>query len=291
MLDALIAAAEQHNQDLRLAVARVDGACAGRHRPGRPAASLNASARAAAPAAARWPATCAGRPIVENKQAAATLSFELDLWGKLRRANEAAQTSLLSSQANRDAVRLTLLAQVAQGYSACARWMNNSAWRKARWPPASRRCSCRKNASRGGITSELDYRQAQAEAGSGRRRRAGAGAAGATSRKRAGGAGGAQPARHRRRRPAARQGDWRADRAARRAGRPALPACSPAARTCRRPSKTWWRPMPASAWRAAFLPSISPDRPAGLGKCGAEQSVQRPGRHLELCRQSGHAAV
>ena len=55
MLDALIAAAEQHNQDLRLAVARVDEA---RALAGIAQAdllpSLNASAQGSRAAAARW---------------------------------------------------------------------------------------------------------------------------------------------------------------------------------------------------------------------------------------------
>ena len=77
-------------------------------------ASLNASAGAAAPNSTVGSATCA-QPTDCGRQTSRrhALSFELDLWGKLRHANEAAQTSLLS-KANRDAVRLTLLAQVAQ---------------------------------------------------------------------------------------------------------------------------------------------------------------------------------
>lgn len=41
------------------------------------------------------------------------LSFEVDLWGKLRRATEAARANLLSAEANRQAVITTLISDVA----------------------------------------------------------------------------------------------------------------------------------------------------------------------------------
>jgi len=44
------------------------------------------------------------------------LSFELDIWGRLRRATEAAQANLLSAEENRKAVMTTLVADVATAY-------------------------------------------------------------------------------------------------------------------------------------------------------------------------------
>jgi hypothetical protein len=44
------------------------------------------------------------------------LSFELDLWGRLRRATEAAQAELLASETNRRTVVMTLVSDVAQAY-------------------------------------------------------------------------------------------------------------------------------------------------------------------------------
>lgn len=43
-------------------------------------------------------------------------SYELDLWGKWRRAKESARASVLSAEASRDAAYLSLSAQVAQQY-------------------------------------------------------------------------------------------------------------------------------------------------------------------------------
>src|SRR5579863_6645829 len=44
------------------------------------------------------------------------LSFELDLWGRLRRATEAARANLLSAEENRKAVVTTLVSDVATSY-------------------------------------------------------------------------------------------------------------------------------------------------------------------------------
>ena len=44
------------------------------------------------------------------------LSFEVDLWGRLRRATEAARADLLASEENRKAVTTTLVADVAGAY-------------------------------------------------------------------------------------------------------------------------------------------------------------------------------
>jgi multidrug efflux system outer membrane protein len=44
------------------------------------------------------------------------LSFELDLWGRLRRATEAARAELLASEENRKAVTTTLVSDVASAY-------------------------------------------------------------------------------------------------------------------------------------------------------------------------------
>lgn len=46
----------------------------------------------------------------------AAISWELDLWGRLRRANEASKASLLASEANRRALRISLIGKVANLY-------------------------------------------------------------------------------------------------------------------------------------------------------------------------------
>lgn len=53
---------------------------------------------------------------ITTNRVALNLSFEIDFWGKYRRATEAARAALLSVEANRDAVRLSMAAQTVQGY-------------------------------------------------------------------------------------------------------------------------------------------------------------------------------
>ena len=47
---------------------------------------------------------------------ALNLSWEIDFWGKYRRASEAARADLMSVEANRNGVKLSLVTQVVQGY-------------------------------------------------------------------------------------------------------------------------------------------------------------------------------
>ncbi len=55
-------------------------------------------------------------PIFNNFEIFLSASWEIDLWGKLRRATEAARANLLSSEEARKSVILTLVASVANSY-------------------------------------------------------------------------------------------------------------------------------------------------------------------------------
>jgi multidrug efflux system outer membrane protein len=54
--------------------------------------------------------------IVNYAHASLDASYELDLWGKLRRASEAARADMLAAESAKETVRLTLTTQVAQQY-------------------------------------------------------------------------------------------------------------------------------------------------------------------------------
>ncbi len=56
------------------------------------------------------------KPVSESYQAAFTLSWEIDLWGRLRRLNEAGRAQYLASEEARRGVMLSLVANVAIGY-------------------------------------------------------------------------------------------------------------------------------------------------------------------------------
>jgi multidrug efflux system outer membrane protein len=91
-------------------------------------------------------------------------SFELDLWGRLRRATEAARAVLLSTEYAAQVVRLALVSQVAQSYFD----LRNLDLQLdiARGTLASREEALRLVTKRfeGGVVSELDLRQAESEA-------------------------------------------------------------------------------------------------------------------------------
>ena len=52
----------------------------------------------------------------ENYQATVNASWELDLWGRIRRSNEASQARIVASEAGRRAVIMTVVSNVASGY-------------------------------------------------------------------------------------------------------------------------------------------------------------------------------
>ena len=55
-------------------------------------------------------------PVLNNFQVSSNLTWEIDLWGRVRRANEAARAELLSTQESRRAMMLTVASAVATSY-------------------------------------------------------------------------------------------------------------------------------------------------------------------------------
>lgn len=119
-LDALVEEALQHNHDIAIGAARV----------------LEAEARLGVTDAQRYPVVTAngggnrtgiseatdtpmfsGMPRYQNNyRATLDASYEVDVWGKYRRASDAARAELLAAQAAQDTVKVTLAAEVAQQY-------------------------------------------------------------------------------------------------------------------------------------------------------------------------------
>lgn len=61
--------------------------------------------------------TMPGQPLLSTThRATLNINYEIDFWGKYRRATEAARAQLLAIEANRKALRLSLIAQVIQNY-------------------------------------------------------------------------------------------------------------------------------------------------------------------------------
>jgi outer membrane protein, multidrug efflux system len=89
------------------------------------------------------------------------LSFELDIWGRLRRATEAARADLLASEENRKAVTTTLVSDVASAYFSL-RDLDYQLDISTR-TLATRRESLEliKNRQAGGVATLLDLRQGE----------------------------------------------------------------------------------------------------------------------------------
>jgi multidrug efflux system outer membrane protein len=114
-LAALIEAALANNKELAIAIARIEEA---RAALGFVRADQFPNLDAGASAGRGNTATGVGAPgkVHDAYVLAANLSFELDLWGKLRRSTEAARAELLATVEARNVVVITLIADVASIY-------------------------------------------------------------------------------------------------------------------------------------------------------------------------------
>jgi outer membrane protein, multidrug efflux system len=118
-LDALVTEAFEHNRDLAVAAARVDEARAlARVADASLFPSIDAGAqtdrsRSSEVAPIPIPASALER---SSYRAQLNVAYELDLWGRLRGAGNAARADLLASEAARDTVRVALGADVVRGY-------------------------------------------------------------------------------------------------------------------------------------------------------------------------------
>lgn len=155
-LQQLIPLALANNRDLRIAAASI----------------ASARATAAAREADLWPTVNAGISgsrtpnasggITSNYQAGLQLpAYELDLFGRLRSLDAAAQAQLLAAEANQQAVRTALVAAIATAEVALQ--ADEALLRLTRDTLASREQSLDLIRQRfeGGITSELDLRAAE----------------------------------------------------------------------------------------------------------------------------------
>jgi len=93
----------------------------------------------------------------------ARLSWDLDFWCKYRRATEAARAELVASEAGRDAVRSSLVSDLARGYFALLaldRRLSTLERSRQAW---SESLEIQKKRMDAGAVSELDYRQIESE--------------------------------------------------------------------------------------------------------------------------------
>jgi multidrug efflux system outer membrane protein len=117
VLDSLITTALENNLDIKVATARVDQFL-GQWRTTRseffPQIGASASAyRQKDSETSQYPGDDSS---YSSYQGALNATWEIDLWGRIRRANEAAQAEIFASEAGRRTVLLTLVSNVANNY-------------------------------------------------------------------------------------------------------------------------------------------------------------------------------
>ncbi|CAB1370898.1 efflux transporter outer membrane subunit [Denitratisoma oestradiolicum] len=120
VLDRLVEQALGGNADLLAAVARMEEADAAMRETGAaliPEVKLEAGASRTRASTATATPMPPGTPVLrDNRKAALTTTFELDVWGRLRRADEASRAQALAGRYARDTVRLSIAAQVSTRY-------------------------------------------------------------------------------------------------------------------------------------------------------------------------------
>ena len=89
------------------------------------------------------------------------LSFEVDLWGKLRRATEAARANLLSADENRKAVITTLVSDVATAYLTLRELDYELEISRRTLQTREESLDLTKSRQKGGVSTLLDLRQAE----------------------------------------------------------------------------------------------------------------------------------
>lgn len=117
-LTSLVEEGLQANADLLVAAARVAQARAlltSRQSDLYPTIDLQAGASRVKNSEESAAGAASSKPF-NDLNLGAVLSYELDLWGRLRRSNESARAQLLGSQASRDAVQLAVATSIASGY-------------------------------------------------------------------------------------------------------------------------------------------------------------------------------
>jgi outer membrane protein, multidrug efflux system len=160
VLQSLIRTALQQNTDVRLAAVRI----------------LEAQAQLGITRADQFPQVSAGVDLLAERPASAlglpakniaavevqgSVAWELDFWGRFRRASEAARAALAASEWGRRAVMTTLVSEVANAYFGL-RALDREL-EIAQRTLASRQESLRLTQVReqGGVTSLVDVRQAE----------------------------------------------------------------------------------------------------------------------------------
>ncbi|MDS4030512.1 MAG: efflux transporter outer membrane subunit [Candidatus Contendobacter sp.] len=164
VLNSLIQTALRENKDLLIATARVEeymgryGATRGAEFP-----QVGANAAGARTRLSENPPLTTGENPSNSFQVDLGVSFEVDLWGKLRNATEAARAQLLATEEAKRTVILTLVSQVANSYVQLLDYDKQLDVTRATLKTRSESVRINGLRFKAGLIGELDYQQAVAE--------------------------------------------------------------------------------------------------------------------------------
>ena len=164
VLNDLVQTALQENKEVQIAAARVEEYM-GRYGVTRSAQfpQVSGNADAARTRLSENPPQTTGENPGNSFQVDLGVSFELDLWGKLHNATEAARAQLLATEENRRTVILTLVSQLATSYVQLLDYDQQLAVTRATLQTRSESVRINGLRFKAGLISELDYQQAVAE--------------------------------------------------------------------------------------------------------------------------------
>lgn len=160
-LQGLIRTALRENRDLHIALARVNEARAllGIQRlEFWPQIDIQAGARRAEGADSLLRGSGGARDV---GFVGAGLSWEIDLWGRLRRLNESAQASLFATEQGRRGVIISVVSEVARAYLELLDLDAQAAATRAQMEIRRQSLELARARFQGGLTSELDVRQGE----------------------------------------------------------------------------------------------------------------------------------
>lgn len=167
VLSRLVHSALENNKDLAIASASVDQAFAqyGITRSALlPQVDGGASAQRQGISQSTLPVPVpAGHQAFNDYRLNVSASYELDIWGKLRRATEAARANLLASEEGRRTVVLTVVASVASGYVQLRALDRQLDIAKSTSGTLGEAAILQQTRFEGGATPESDFRQAQSQ--------------------------------------------------------------------------------------------------------------------------------
>ncbi len=167
VLAALIDDALANNTNLSLAAARVDEARAvvkGTAAQETPSAVANLEgSRSRISQRGSQPLQAGSKPVRNSYRATLDVSYEVDLWGRLRNATRAARADLLATESARETVRITLVSDVTQAYFALRALDEQLAATRRSLASYTESLRIQQKRVELGVLSDFEFRQRQAE--------------------------------------------------------------------------------------------------------------------------------